>query len=67
MKRRDTIIVVTVLLAVGAFTAGWWFLVPHQHPPRGVTLTDLHGVRQLQAMFNRDRGEPRLILIFSPT
>ena len=67
MKRRDKVAIAAVLLAVGAFTAGYELIVPHHHPPPGVTLTDLSNVHQLQMRFNRDRGEPRLILIFSPT
>ena len=47
--------------------AGWlYFFAPRQAPP-GVTMTDLHGVADLQARFNADRGLPRLIVIFSPT
>jgi hypothetical protein len=30
-------------------------------------MTDLHGVTDLQARFNADRGLPRLVVIFSPT
>jgi hypothetical protein len=30
-------------------------------------MTDLHGVADLKARFNADRGLPRLIVIFSPT
>jgi hypothetical protein len=30
-------------------------------------MADLHGVADLQARFNADRGLPRLIVIFSPT
>ncbi|HEX8918391.1 MAG TPA: hypothetical protein VF898_07805 [Chloroflexota bacterium] len=67
MKRRDKVIIAAILLAVAVFTAGYEFIVPHHHPPPGVTLTDLSSVHQLQTLFNRDRGEPRLILIFSPT
>jgi hypothetical protein len=32
-----------------------------------VTLANLHGVGNLQARCNADRGQPRLIVIFSPT
>jgi hypothetical protein len=32
-----------------------------------VTMTDLHGVADLQARFNADRGQPRLVVVFSPT
>jgi hypothetical protein len=31
-----------------------------------VTLADLHGVGDLQARLNADRGQPRLMVIFSP-
>jgi len=67
MRRRDRIAIVLILLAVAAFSAGYEILVPHHHPPPGVTLTDLSSVHQLKTLFNRDHGEPRLILIFSPT
>jgi hypothetical protein len=33
----------------------------------GVAVTDLNRIDQLQAAFNRDAGDPRLILLFSPT
>lgn len=56
-----------VVLAVSAFTAGYEILVPHRHAPPGIALTNLSSVHQLQTRFDRDRGEPRLILIFSPT
>ena len=36
-------------------------------PPAGVTLTDLHAVGDLQAVFNKDAGKPRLIMLVSPT
>ena len=31
------------------------------------TLTDLHNINQLQTAFNTASGEPRLILLVSPT
>lgn len=37
-----------------------------EHGPTA-TLTDLTRVDQLQAAFNKRDGEPRLILLFSPT
>ena len=36
-------------------------------PPAGITLTDLHDVGDLQAVFNKDAGKPRLIMLVSPT
>jgi hypothetical protein len=67
MKRRDKIAIAGVLFVVAAFTAGYEIIVPHHHAPAGATLTNLSSVHQLKTLFNRDRGEPRLILIFSPT
>jgi hypothetical protein len=65
--RRDRITIVAILVVVAAFAAGYELLVPYHHPPPGVALTDLSSVHQLQNRFNHDQGEPRLILIFSPT
>ena len=36
-------------------------------PPAGLTLTDLHGIADLQTAFNQDAGKPRLIMLVSPT
>jgi hypothetical protein len=60
-RRGGTVFLVFVLVA-----AGLHFLGPRSAPP-GVTMTDLHGVADLQARFNADRGQPRLVVIFSPT
>jgi hypothetical protein len=46
--------------------AGLHFFGPRSAPP-GVTMADLQGVADLQARFNADRGQPRLVVIFSPT
>jgi hypothetical protein len=46
--------------------AGLHFLGPRSAPP-GVTMADLGGVADLQARFDADRGQPRLVVIFSPT
>jgi hypothetical protein len=54
------------LLLVVLLAGGLYFFAPRQAPP-GVTMADLHGVADLQARFNADRGLPRLIVIFSPT
>jgi hypothetical protein len=46
-------------LPAGLSAGGWglYFLGPRSAPP-GVTMTDLHGVADLQARFNADRGVP---------
>jgi hypothetical protein len=54
------------LLVFGLVAAGLHFLGPRSAPP-GVTMADLHGLADLQARFNADRGQPRLVVIFSPT
>jgi hypothetical protein len=47
--------------------AGWLYVFAPVSAPPGVTLADLHGVDDLQARFNADRGQPRLVVNFSPT
>ena len=47
--------------------AGWLYVFPPVSAPPGVRMADLHGVGDLQARFNADRGQPRLMVIFSPT
>jgi hypothetical protein len=58
-------LVVALLLVSGLMVATLHFLAPA--PPPGVRLVDLTSLGQLQALFNADQGEPRLILIASPT
>ena len=66
-SRRVTMIFLTVcLLAFVLIMAGLHFLGPRSAPP-GVTMADLHHVADLQARFNADRGQPRLLVILSPT
>jgi hypothetical protein len=66
-RRSRTVGFLAVCLLVFVLLAGWlYFFAPRSAPP-GVTMTDLHGVADLQARFNADRGLPRLIVIFSPT
>jgi hypothetical protein len=66
-RRWRTVGFLAVCLLVFVLLAGWlYFFAPRSAPP-GVTMTDLHGVADLQARFNADRGLPRLIVIFSPT
>jgi hypothetical protein len=54
------------LLVFVLVAGGLHFLGPRSAPP-GVTMADLHGVAELQARFNADRGQSRLVVIFSPT
>jgi hypothetical protein len=42
-------------------------LAPGASRPAGLTVTDLHDTRQLQARFNADQGHPRLVLALAPT
>jgi hypothetical protein len=66
-SRRATVVFLAVcVLVVVLVAAGLHFLGPRSAPP-GVTMADLHGVADLQARFNADRGQPRLVVIFSPT
>jgi len=65
-RRGKIVFLVVCLLAFVMVAAGLHFLGPRSAPP-GVTMTDLHGVADLQARFNADRGQPRLVVIFSPT
>jgi hypothetical protein len=58
--------VAACLLLFVLLAGGLYFFAPRSAPP-GVTLTDLHGVADLQARFNADRGQSRLVVIFSPT
>jgi hypothetical protein len=54
------------LLVSMLVAGGLYFFAPRSAPP-GVRMADLHGVADLQARFNADRGLARLIVIFSPT
>jgi hypothetical protein len=66
-SRRGTLVFLAVCLLVVVLVAvGLHFFGPRSAPP-GVTMADLHGVADLQARFNADRGQPRLVVIFSPT
>ena len=66
-SRRATVAFLAIcVLVVVLVAAGLHFLGPRSAPP-GVTMADLRGVADLQARFNADRGQPRLVVIFSPT
>jgi hypothetical protein len=54
------------LLVFLLVAGGLYFLGPRSAPP-GVTMADLHGVADLQARFNADRGQTRLVVILAPT
>jgi hypothetical protein len=65
-RRRTAGLLVACLLVFLLVAGGLYFFAPRS-APAGVTMTDLHGVADLKARFNADRGLPRLIVIFSPT
>jgi hypothetical protein len=65
-RRRTVGFVAVCLLVVLLVAAGLYFFAPRSAPP-GVTMADLHGVADLRARFNADRGQVRLVAIFSPT
>jgi hypothetical protein len=54
------------LLVFLLVAGGLYFLGPRSAPP-GVTMADLHGVADLQARFNADRDQARLVVILAPT
>jgi len=64
-RRRRTVGFLAVCLLIFVLVAGCTSS-RRSRPARG-TLADLQGVGDLQARFNADRGQPRLIVIFSPT
>ena len=64
--RRTAGFLAACLLVFVVLAGGLYFLGP-RFPPPGVTMADLHGVADLQARFNADRAEPRLLVILSPT
>jgi len=66
-RRLRTVGFLAVCLLVVLLVAAWlYFFAPRSAPP-GVTMADLHGVADLRARFNQDRGQVRLVVIFSPT
>ena len=65
-RRSRTVFLAGCLLVFVLVAAGLHLLGPRSAPP-GVTMTDLHGLADLQTRFNADRGQPRLVVIFSPT
>jgi hypothetical protein len=65
-RRRTMGFLAVCRLVVLLVAAGLYFFAPRSAPP-GVTMADLHGVPDLRARFNADRGQVRLVVIFSPT
>lgn len=59
--------VLTLALAGCAHAGGVPLPWDRPAPPAGITLTDLHAVGDLQAVFNQDAGKTRLIMLVSPT
>jgi len=66
-RGRRTVGFLAVCLLAFLLVAGCCTSSPPVSAPPGVTMADLHGVGDLQARFNADRGQPRLLVIFSPT
>jgi hypothetical protein len=66
-RRRRTLGFLAACLLVFVLVAGWLYVSAPVSAPPGVRMADLHGVGDLQARFNADRGQPRLMVIFSPT
>jgi hypothetical protein len=67
LDRRGATVLLLVAALVVALVAGWLRFFAPRSAPNGVTMTDLHGVADLKARFNADRGVTRLVVIFSPT
>ena len=65
-RRGAAVLLLAAVLVVG-LVAGWLRFFAPRSAPAGVTMTDLHGVTDLQARFNADHGATRLVVIFSPT
>ena len=77
MTRLAVLAIALALLAVGC--SGGKKAVPPQPPPTSAAgsttsgvpgprqLTDLRDIGQLRSLFNTRSGEPRLILLVSPT
>jgi hypothetical protein len=62
---------ISLVMAVTLLTAGCGGRESSDHTPRSVNrsqrLTDLRDIAQLRSVFNSRSGEPRLILLVSPT
>jgi hypothetical protein len=65
MTRLRVLAIAFALLAAGC--SGGENAAPPQPPSTSAQLTDLRDVGQLRSLFNTRSGEPRLILLVSPT
>ena len=65
MSGRALLLVLAVTLALAASGCGGSRHATSTIPGRA--LTDLHSIDQLRTAFNRASGEPRLIVLMSPT
>lgn len=65
MSRRALLIALAVTLALAASGCGGSRQAASTSAKR--TLTDLHSIDQLRTAFNSASGEPRLVVLISPT
>ena len=79
MSGRGRLVFVGACLLAFGLVAAWVVASPSSRPPApaapspgggrpaGPAVVDLNDAAQLQARFNADKGEPRLLLALSPT
>ena len=60
-----------ILAILSLFFFGFFVYGPGIGQPRAdkatAALTDLQSIEELRTLFNQDQGEPRLVLVLSPT
>jgi hypothetical protein len=71
VRRRTALNLLFPLLALVMVACGHSAVVSvpwdRPAPPAGMSLTELRDIGDLQTVFNRDVGKPRLIMLVSPT